>query len=502
MKGEDIRKTVRTLHESGRGKKEIARLLRIDVKTVRAILNTEPGEPTSRGDKILLDYDMLSSLYERCEGYVQRMHEVLGEEKKISIGYSTLTRLLREYGIGSTVVERDKRYPDLPGEEMQQDTSVYTVKLGEERRRLVCSGLYLRYSKMRYVKFYPRFDRFRMKCFFAEALGFFGYTAKRCIIDNTNLAVLYGTGERAVMNPEMIAFAQRYGFSWKAHRIRQSNRKAGKERNFLTLQTNFFPARSFRDLTDLNRQAFAWATQRFASRPQSRTRLIPAELFEQEKPYLVKLPVYIEPPYQEHQRTLDPYGYIAMYANYYWVPEKRLSGKLTVIEYAEHISIYHNHTKLIEHELAPWDTRGAKITPDGVPPPHQQPRSRKQGCAEEEKRLRQMGEVCNAYLDYLQSTECAVGQKPKLIRELYRLSTKMSGPLFLKTVQRALEYRLASAASIERIAGRLIKNQTPEAFEIPAANHYEHRSSYQDGRLSSEEDLGRYRDLMEEQDDG
>ena len=112
-----------------------------------------------------------------------------------------------------------------------------------------------------------------------------------------------------------------------------------------------------------------------------------------------------------------------------------------------------------------------------------------------------MGEVCNGYLDYLQSSECAVGQKPKLIRELYRLSTKMSTSVFLKAMERALEYRLASAASIERIAGRLITERLPETFEIPAANRYEHRSSYQDGRLSSEEDLGRYRDLMEEQDD-
>ena len=501
MKSEDIRRTVRTLHDSGRGKKEIARLLGIDSKTVRRILDEQPGEPRNRSDKIALDYDLLDSLYKRCEGYVQRMHEVLSEEQHISIGYSTLTRLLREYGIGATAVERDQRYPDLPGEEMQQDTSVYTVALGEERRRLVCAGLYFRYSKMRYVKFYPRFDRFRMKCFFAEALTFFGYTAKRCIIDNTNLAVLYGTGERAVMHPEMIAFARRYGFEWKAHRIRLSNRKAGKERNFLTLQTNFFPARSFVDLDDLNRQAFVWATQRFASRPQSRTRLIPLELFEQEKPYLLKLSAYIEPPCQEHERTLDPYGYVALYGNYYWVPERRLSGKLTVIEYGEHISIYHNHTKLIEHELAPWNARGAKITPKGVAPPHQQPRGRKQGCVEEEKRLRRMGQVCNAYLDYLQSTECPVGQKPRLIRELYLLSTKMSDSLFLKTVERALEYRLVSTASIERVAGRLISDQMPEDFQIPQANHYEHRSAYQDGRLSSETDLSGYRRLMEEQDD-
>ena len=57
------------------------------------------------------------------------------------------------------------------------------------------------------------------------------------------------------MNPEMVAFAGRYGFAWKAHRVGQPNRKAGKERNFLTLETNFLPARSFTDLDDLNGQA-------------------------------------------------------------------------------------------------------------------------------------------------------------------------------------------------------------------------------------------------------
>jgi transposase len=183
MKAEHIREAVRTLYESGKRKKEIARLLRMDVKTVRAILSEDSGEAQIRSDKILVDYDLLKALYARCDGYVQRMHEILTEEHKIPVGYSTLTRLLREYGIGSKPEERDQKYPDIPGEEMQHDTSVYTVKLGVERRKLVCSGLYFRYSKMRYVKFYPRFNRFRMKCFFHEALTFFGYTAKTSIID-------------------------------------------------------------------------------------------------------------------------------------------------------------------------------------------------------------------------------------------------------------------------------------------------------------------------------
>jgi hypothetical protein len=252
-------------------------------------------------------------------------------------------------------------------------------------------------------------------------------------IDNTSLAVLYGTGEQAVFHPEMIAFGGRYGFVWKAHRIKQSNRKAGKERNFLTLQTNFFPGRSFQDLEDLNRQAFEWATRRFARRPQSKTRLIPAELFEQEKPFLVKLPSFVQPPYQQHKRTVDPYGYVAFDGNYYWVPEK-VRGKLTVIEYERRINIFHRHKKLIEYELAPWNVKNQQVTPPGMRVPSQVPRSRKEGFKEEEKRLRELGPVCAAYLDHVRSKECKINQKPKYIRQLYRLAKQMGKSLFLNTI--------------------------------------------------------------------
>ena len=64
-----------------------------------------------------------------------------------------------------------------------------------------CSSLYLRYSKVRYIQFYRSFNRWRMKCFFHEALSRWGYAATTCVIDNTNLAVLHGTGKDAVIHP-------------------------------------------------------------------------------------------------------------------------------------------------------------------------------------------------------------------------------------------------------------------------------------------------------------
>ena len=114
----------------------------------------------------------------------------------------------------------------------------------------------------------------------------------------------------------------------------------------------------------MNSQAFKWATDRFANRPQSKSRLIPCELFELEKPYLKKLPGYIEPPYREHLRKTDTYGYVAFDGNYYWVPEG-IMGQAKLIEYADRINIYQNRTKLITYDTAQPDVKNEKIVSPG-----------------------------------------------------------------------------------------------------------------------------------------
>ena len=102
-----------------------------------------------RSDKIEMDAELLKQLYEECEGYAQRVHEKLVEEQHIALQYSTLTRLLRQLGLSRQEEPRCDRVADQPGAEMQQDTSPYSIRLGELEARLIASSLYLRYSKRR-----------------------------------------------------------------------------------------------------------------------------------------------------------------------------------------------------------------------------------------------------------------------------------------------------------------------------------------------------------------
>ena len=225
------RKAIFLLHQKGIGMRKIALQLGISRNTVREILEHKGTMPDSvRSDKIRIETEILERLYAECNGYAQRVHEKLVEEEGIQVKYSTLTRMLREKGISRPQKTRCDEVPDRPGVEMQHDTTVYYVPIAQKRTRVTASLLYMRYSKRRHLKFYRAFNRFKMKCFFHEGLMFWGYSAAQCIIDNTNLARLRGTGKNAVIVPEMEVFGKRYGFEFICHEKGHANRKGRKNR--------------------------------------------------------------------------------------------------------------------------------------------------------------------------------------------------------------------------------------------------------------------------------
>ena len=256
----DKRKAIFLLHNQGMSARDIARRLGVSRNAARAIIAQEGAVPQKvRSDKQHIAEELLRRLHQECDGHLQRVHEKLVEEEKVPVTDSTLTRMLRNLGISTPPKTRCDHVPDEPGVEMQHDTTVYQMNLGEQSVRLVASLIYLRYSKRRYLQFSRCFDRFKMKCFFHQALMLWGYSATQCIIDNTNLARLRGAGKLAVINPEMESFAKQYGFRFICHALKHANRKAGEERSFWTVETNFLPGRTFQNLEDLNQQALEWS---------------------------------------------------------------------------------------------------------------------------------------------------------------------------------------------------------------------------------------------------
>jgi transposase len=494
----DTRKAIYLLHKEGMPIRELSRRLKISRNTVRDIIRLKGEVPASaRADTIHIDPGLLEELHKQCEGYKQRIHEKLVEEKKVQIKYSTLTRKVRQLGLGRKKKDRCDQVPDEPGAEMQHDTSPYTVKLSGTKTKVIASLIYLRYSKRRYLRFYRTFNRFTMKCFFHEALMFWGYVAPISIIDNTNLARLRGTGSNAVIVPEMAAFAKRYGFEFVCHERGHSNRKAGEERGFFTVETNFFPGRTFKSLEDLNQQAFEWATDRMYHRALTKAKIIPAKAFEHERVYLTELPSHLPAPYLVLTRSTDEYGYAAFAANYYWVPGTDRED-VKVLQYSDHLKIYRGRELLAEYRLPPDGIKNERFSPEGYPKPRYQPKNRRKSTAEEEKRLRAMGEVVSAYLDFALKPKGI--QRHRFVRELFALTRQMSSALFLSSIERALKYRITSIETIQRIA-RLYVHQGDETLPcVEVDETYRNRDAYQEGRLTDEPDFSPYDELLEDTD--
>lgn len=495
----DKRKAIYYLHHQGMGVMEISRRLDVHKNTVRTIIEQKGVTSiTTRKDKIEIDPDVLRKLYKECDGWIQRTHERITEEMGIAIGYSTLTRLLRELEIGKPQDGRCGREPDVPGAEFQHDTTNYQVKLGQKMVRVVASLLYFRFSKIRYLKFYRSFNRFTMKCFFHEALMFWQYCGIVCIIDNTNLARLRGTGKNAIIVPEMAQFAKQYGFEFQCHEKGHSNRKAGNERSFWTVETNFFPGRKFENMTDLNRQAFQWSTGKMFHRPVGKTRLIPSKAFEFEQSYLKKIPPYVSPPYLCLPRTTDQYGYISIDGNFYWVPGTS-RYQLAALKYADCVKVYHHRNLLAEYDLAPEDVKNKKIAPRGQPIPKHQPKYRKKPTEGEEKKLRAVSGEVDAYLSF--ALNPGDRQRHGFIRRLFGLYRKITPSLFIETIKRAHKYRICDIDTIERIAVLQMRDGNYQTLIASIDHEFENRQSYLDGRLSDDVDLTRYDDIMDEKDE-
>jgi hypothetical protein len=293
----------------------------------------------------------------------------------------------------------------------------------------------------------------------------------------------------------MATFAERYGFQFVCHELGHPNRKAGEERSFWTVETNFLPGRTFASLEDLNRQALEWATVRMHHRPQGKTRLIPAKAFEYEGSYLSELSPHLPAPYWEQPRGTDEYGYVSVQGNYYWVPGSKRED-VKILLYADRVKIYQQQTCLVEYPLPADGVKNARFSPEGQPAPRHLPKHRKHGSQHEEQRLRTLGPEVGAYLDYALQTPGI--QRHRFLRELFTLSRQVPQAAFVQALQRALRYRVVELQSLKNIAWFCLSQGEPSLPYADVDESFCQRPAYQEGALTDEPDLSPYDDLDDE----
>lgn len=458
MLTKDLRQTIYSLHNSGKSKREIGRLLNISRNTVKTVLDQGKDVSTSQIRKNKAEIQaILPDLFKRCRGNAVRIKEVLKKEYDLDIGYTTLKNMIQKAGLRQPV-RRVGEYCFSPGEEMQHDTSPHWVILDGKKVKAQCASLILGYSRKLFIVYYPCFTRFEAKTFLSEALEFMTGSCQRCVIDNTSVILAAGSGPDAVISPEMMTFERFYGFKFEAHRIRHSDRKGKIERPFFYIENNFLAGRTFKDWGDLNRQAKDWCLM--VNRREKRVLgMSPDTAFIQEKPYLVPLSKVLPPIYEHCQRLVNSQGYVNLDTNRYTVPEKFIGRTLDVYKYPDVVRFFYKHQEIAIHTRLCGKRNSCAILPGHHPQHHA--RLRNERASKIEMSLRGQHNILDQYIDGLKKRVRGSGHRS--LNRLLNLKRTYPPDAFIRALKRAHHYGLYDLNRLEEL---ILKSVAGDYFNL------------------------------------
>jgi len=459
----ETREAILILAGRGHGIRAIARALSISRNAVRTVLRSGAVEVPRlrRVEQADPHVDQIRELYASCQGNWVRVQEELAAAG-VALSYSTLTGFCRRHGIGVKPKAPAGRYHFDPGQEMQHDTSPHTVKVGGKHRRLQCASVVLCYSRMIYAQGYPTFNRFWCKVFLTEAVVTFGGAAKHCMVDNTSVVVVSGTGADAMIAAELVAFGERFGFEFIAHERGDANRSARVERPFDYIEKNFYAGRTFADLNDLNAQFRDWC-DRVNARFKKHIRAKPNELFAAERPQLKPLPLHVPEVYELVHRIVDVEGYVTVYRNRYSVPVELISRRLELRLCKDRVRIFSGHQLVAEHERVE-DGKALRRTLEAHRAQRRHHHSRPLPELPEERALRGASPELSALVDALRKHHRGRAVQP--LRRLHRMYLDYpTGPL-VAAIKTALDYGLIDLGRIEKM---VLKTIAGDFFRLPTA---------------------------------
>ena len=253
------------------------------------------------------------------------------------------------------------RLRTLPGEQAQVDWGHFGhMTIGKAKRPLMAFVMVLSYSRKIWLHFYLNQ---RMESFLSgHELAFQAFTGvpRAILYDNLKSAVLERMGDAIRFNPQLLAFAAHYRFEPRPVAVARGNEKGRVERVIRYIRDNFFAARTFADIDELNAQALAWCDGQAADRacPEDRSQSV-RKVFEDEKTSLLSLPKNAYPVHESGPAVVGKTPYIRFDLNDYSVPHQYANRTLTVWANTDIVRILDGQNEVASHERC-WD-KGCQI---------------------------------------------------------------------------------------------------------------------------------------------
>jgi transposase len=336
------------LHRQGLSVSAIARQIGLDRKTVRKYIDRglEPPRygPRKPRARQLEPYE--AYLRQRVATYPgltgsRLLREI--REQGYAGGYTAVTDFLREVR-PAPCPPFEVRFETPPGYQAQADFAQFQVVFTDEptvMRIVWLFSLVLGYSRLIWARFVAHQDlQTVLRCHMA-AFAALGGVPQEILYDRMKTAV---TGEddqgHIVYNRALIDFAGHYGFHPKACRPYRAKTKGKVERPFRYIREDFFLARSFRNLDDLNGQLAHWLATIANPRRHATTQRVVNEAFAEEKPLLQALPLVPFCAVLKLERRVSHEGMVSVGGNLYSVPDATRKRLVEVHTLADEIRIF------------------------------------------------------------------------------------------------------------------------------------------------------------------
>ena len=350
---------INDLHQQGLSVSAIARKVGCDRKTVKKYidqgLESPCYGPRQTRDSVLDPYS--SYLMERVVSYPDLSGRRLFREIK-DLGYegsySTLKPFLRD--VRPPVRSRfERRFETPPGKQAQVDFAEFTVSFTDEpgvTRKVWLFSMVLGHSRWLWGRYVSSQNlQSVMRCHIA-AFNAMGGSPEHILYDRMKTAVI-GEDESGVVtyNTSLVALLNHYGTVPRACRPYRAKTKGKVERPFRYIRQDFFLARTFRNIEDLNAQFVLWCTGIANPRIHATTLRVVDEAFAEEQPSLKPLPAIPYSAILTVERRVSHDGMVAVAGNYYSVPDTTRKRVLEVQNHTHEIRIFEEGTLVASHPV-------------------------------------------------------------------------------------------------------------------------------------------------------
>jgi transposase len=448
------------LKDAGYSARQIALTLRIGRTTVRKYLDHPERTliaPKPRASKLdpyreMIDAFLAEAPHVKTPVVLQRLQQA-GFDGRSTIVRSYLQKKRGESHTRQAFI----RFESAPGKQMQIDWGHFgSLTYGTAVRKLYALAVTESYSRMLYVEFTHSQKQEALHRGLINAFAFFNGTPEEIVVDNMLTAVTERCGSVIRFNDAFLDFLRVGKIIPQACNIRSPHEKGKIEKCIDYLRQNFWPLRSFTDLSDVQRQADQWRDSICNVRIHQTTGERPVDRFSRIS--LRPLPS-AWPDCRECASPLVHTDFAVRFDdNSYTVPPWTIGRHLTLKADQHTVTLFHQQKQVACHHRS-WE-RKQRIEI----PAHQEQVKKLHRKLWQDRDIALLSSLGQEAADYLLNLAEAGQPIKKNCARLLLLKDQYSVAPLMDAIRKAMAHKAYGADYIENI---LYQNHKPQKQHLP-----------------------------------